>query len=146
MKIRIIIFLLLILIFQKLYSFDDPADYCGTTEPITTSINPINDLKAVTIFAFSNEDTITSPDFPEDMIAMKQWMYDIWDTTLEASLTHFYETSSFAKFRITGESYPVGDSAFITDSTWSIGWNQTRKNAIIKYSPESRFCYRFWAI
>jgi parallel beta-helix repeat protein len=91
---------------------------CGTEDPLTTYLADIDTVRVVTLF--------TAGSFGQDipgMEEMKQWMYDIWNENYQTSLPHFYQTTSFSKFRMTGDSYPEGDTAFLTDLPWGSFWD-----------------------
>jgi hypothetical protein len=122
-KILIIITLLCFIYTSGSMAFG-PDILCGTEEPITTTLSDIDTIRAVVLF--------TAGSFWQELEGlpeMRSWMYDVWDINLENSIPHFFETSSYGKFKMTGDSYPIGDTAFLTDLAWGSFYNDSAHNA-----------------
>jgi hypothetical protein len=112
--------LAILLLFLLKAKADDQLILCGTEEPITESLENIDTVKTVVLF--------TAGDFWQELDGlpeMRDWMFDIWDTTLANSIPHFYETSTYGKVKLTGDSYPGADTAFLTDLSWGAFRNHT---------------------
>jgi hypothetical protein len=119
-KANLYTLLAILLLFLLKAKADDQLILCGTEEPITESLENIDTVKTVVLF--------TAGDFWQELDGlpeMRDWMFDIWDTTLANSIPHFYETSTYGKVKLTGDSYPGADTAFLTDLSWGAFRNHT---------------------
>jgi len=121
------VFLILILLIahsKSTFAGFDPADDCEIGDPPPTeTLNYADTVKAVMIFG---ADTAATLDI-EDKILMKQWMYDAWDSTLDQSLPIFYEITTFGKFKLSGDTYPQGDTAYLTNVSYGV-WDNHLKH------------------
>jgi hypothetical protein len=102
-----------LLLIGPAFASDEPQDNCGTIQPVETDFLSHDTLKCAVLFGWSNNE-YQNPEMDE----MKPWMNNMWDTTRANSIPHFYHTSTYDKFRMTGTSFPADSIAFVTDSSF----------------------------
>jgi hypothetical protein len=84
-KICLRLNLFAILIIGSAQAYDDPAEHCGTQDPVTATFLNADTVRCVVLFCWS------SSDYPNSgMDEMKPWMYNMWNESYEDCITHFY--------------------------------------------------------